>query len=580
MPDLQAAQSPRYDLSARYDLVVIGGGINGAGVARDAAQRGLKTLLLEKGDFGSGTTGWSTRLIHGGLRYLEYLEFPLVRESLREREILLRHAPHLVKPIQFTLPLYRNSSHSAQMLRAGMVLYDLLSYDKSLPNHRVLGRAECQRLFPYLATEGLQGAVQYYDAQVEYAERLCLEVIQAAEAAGATVRNYTEVTEVRLENGAIAQLACRDALTHEVFEISAGPHTQIVNTTGPWLDRLCQTGCQGDQPHALSDRRLIGGTKGSHIFVDPFPGAPATALYTEASQDGRPYFIVPWLGGFLIGTTDFRYDGDLDRVKADTGEIDYLIEATNTVIPAAQLKREDIRFTYAGVRPLPYREGKFAGAITRKHILHDHAKEGGAPNLISLVGGKLTTYRNSSQEIVDAVYGKLGKPAPKCTTAETALPGAIAASDPTIAGTLKRYGDRVPPMTISHLFNLYGNKTPALLGVGDKAPELFEPIVEDCPDIKAQAVYAVQHEYARTLTDIAHRRTPLSTLDRYGMNAVRAIAGVVMQYCGWSSDRCREQILRHRTYMQDNYMPDYVEVPTLEFSLPSKEPISSGSDLS
>ncbi|MEL7085438.1 MAG: glycerol-3-phosphate dehydrogenase/oxidase, partial [Cyanobacteria bacterium J06597_1] len=563
MPDLQAAPSPLRDLSAHYDLIVIGGGINGAGVARDAAQRGLTTLLLEKGDFGSGTTGWSTRLIHGGLRYLQYFEFPLVRESLREREILLRNAPHLVKPIQFTLPLYRNSAHSGPELRAGMVLYDLLSYDKSLPNHRALGRAECQQLFPSLATDGLQGAVQYYDAQVEYAERLCLEVIQAAEVSGATVRNYAEVTEVRVENDVISELVCRDTLTQETIALKVGPNTQVVNTTGPWLDRLCQTGSehqtgseptsppqtaspsnghppadrQAGQPRPLSNRRLIGGTKGSHIVVAPFPGAPDTALYTEAARDGRPYFIVPWLGGFLIGTTDFRYNGDLDRVKADSDEIDYLLEATNAIIPSANLTRADVRFTYAGVRPLPYREGKSAGAITRKHILHDHAtsQQGGVKNLLSLVGGKLTTHRNSSQEIVDTVYGKLGKPTPACRTASTALPGAIVASDPTIARTVATYSDRVPPMTIHHLFQLYGSKAPAVLALGDTSPELFAPLVEGLPDIKAQVIYAVQHEYARTLTDIAHRRTSLATLDgQYGLRALGAIADVLTQHCGWS----------------------------------------------
>ncbi|MGK7910451.1 MAG: FAD-dependent oxidoreductase [Synechococcus sp.] len=577
MPNLQAAPSPLSNLSARYDLIVIGGGINGAGVARDAAQRGLATLLLDKGDFGSGTTGWSTRLIHGGLRYLEYLEFPLVRESLREREILLRNAPHLVKPIEFTLPLYRNSAHSAPMLRMGMVLYDLLSYDKSLPNHRVLGKSECQRLFPSLATEGLQGAVQYYDAQVEYAERLCLEVVQAADAAGATTCNYTEVTEVRLENGSISEIVCRDVLTQEVATIPVGPSTQVVNTTGPWLDRLCQTGRHNGQSQSLSDRRLIGGTKGSHIFVDPFPGAPATALYTEAARDGRPYFIVPWLGGFLIGTTDFRYSGDLDRVKADTDEIDYLIEATNAIIPTAQLKRADIRFTYAGVRPLPYREGKSAGAITRKHILHDHApatgteNQTGVGNLLSLVGGKLTTHRNSSQEIVDAVYAKLGQSSPACKTAHTPLPGAITANDPIVSSTLKEYGDRVPPMTISHLFQLYGSQAPAVLALGDTAPALLEPLVEGQPDIKAQAVYAVRNEYARTLTDIAHRRTSLATLDRYGIKAVQAIADVLIEHCGWAADRCSEQVLWHRTYMTENSVPDFYNLPSRDRPITEQE---------
>ena len=561
MLDLQAIQT------ACYDLIVIGGGINGAGVAHDAALRGLKTLLIEKGDFANGTTSWSTRLIHGGLRYLEYLEFPLVRESLREREILLRNAAHLVKPIQFTLPLYRHSSHDPLTVKAGMVLYDLLSYDKSLPNHRVLGIGECQRLFPSLTPQGLQGAVQYYDAQVEYAERLCLEVIQSAEAAGATVLNYTEVTDIQQENGHISRLTCRDVLTGEEAGIAAGINTAIVNTSGPWLDRVCNSGTEAGQPKPLSDRRLIGGTKGSHIFVNSFPGAPNGAIYTEAPQDGRPYFIVPWLRGFIIGTTDFRYEGDLDRVKADNSEIDYLIAATNTVIPSALLQRKDVRFTYSGVRPLPYREGKSAGAITRKHILFDHAKQGGVSNLISLIGGKLTTYRNCSQEIVDRVYTKLNKAIPPCITAETPLPGGIDASNPAIASTLQRYGDRLPALTISHLFDLYGSKAPQVLALGDAAPELFEPITAGLPDIKAQAVYAVRNEYARTLTDIAHRRTALSVLDGYGCKTVSAIADVLIHHCNWSPQTCTAQVTQHHTYMQENYIPDYAEIPEIPFAV-------------
>ncbi|MGK7906368.1 MAG: glycerol-3-phosphate dehydrogenase [Synechococcus sp.] len=563
MPDLHAIQT------TQYDLIVIGGGINGAGVARDAALRGLKTLLIEKGDFGGGTTSWSTRLIHGGLRYLEYLEFPLVRESLREREILLRNAPHLVKPLLLTLPLYRNSAHSGWAIKVGMGLYDLLSYDKSVPNHRILGLTACQRLFPSLAPQGLQGAAQYYDAQVEYAERLCLEVVQSAEAAGAAVLNYTEVTEVQQQNGHVSQLHCRDGLTGQELCFSVSPKTVVVNTAGPWLDEVSNIGTQAGGPKPLSDRRLIGGTKGSHLFVDPFPGAPSTALYVEAVQDGRPYFIIPWLGGFLIGTTDFRYDGDLDRVKASNDEIDYLLDATNTVLPTAQLKREQVRFTYSGVRPLPYREGQSAGAITRKHIVLDHAKEGGVTNLISLIGGKLTTYRNCSEEIVDRVYSKLSKPVPPCTTADQKLPGAIEASDPAIVETLKTYGDRLSPLTINHLFELYGNKASAVLALGDETPELFDPIVNGLPDIKAQAVYAVRSEYARTLTDIVNRRTALSVLDDYGGEAVAAIADILMRYCNWDWPTCQKQTTQHHTYMLENCIPDYAKVGEIPLPLPS-----------
>ncbi|MEM8714357.1 MAG: glycerol-3-phosphate dehydrogenase [Cyanobacteria bacterium P01_G01_bin.4] len=551
MFDLHAIQAET------YDVIVIGGGINGAGVARDAAARGLRTIVIEKGDFGSGTTSWSTRLIHGGLRYLEYFEFPLVRESLKEREVLLRNAPHLVKPIQLTVPVYRSGSHKGWEIEAGMVLYDILSYDKSLPNHRRLGLKECSRLLPSLSTDGLTGAVQYYDAQVEYAERLCLEVIQAAEQSGATVLNYCEAIEVQQQERTISAVRVRDVITGDEFSIPAGPNTIVVNTSGPWLDRVCERGTEAGESKPLSDRRLVGGTKGSHIFVESFPGAPDTALYVEA-QDGRPYFVVPWLGGYLIGTTDFRYEGDLDRIKIDDDEIDYLIDATNKVIPTAQLTRADVQFTYSGVRPLPYREGKSAGAITRKHIILDHRNNGGTQNLISLIGGKLTTHRNSSQEIVDMVCKRLGKSVAPCRTATTPLPGAISFSDPIRSYTIDRYRDRLPARSIEHLFMLYGNKAPAVLALADEEFALFDPIIDGLPDIKAQVVYAVSHEYARTITDIVNRRTSLSVLSNFGYDSVGRVAGVLVRYCNWDRETCIDQVREHAVYVQDNCVPDYI----------------------
>ncbi|PSN15764.1 glycerol-3-phosphate dehydrogenase, partial [filamentous cyanobacterium CCP5] len=348
-----------------FDVVIIGGGINGAATARDAALRGLKTILVEKDDFAGGTTSWSTRLLHGGLRYLEYFEFNLVRESLHEREVLLRNAPHLSQPIQMTIPIYRSGSRSYRIIQAGMILYDILSYDKSLPNHRMLSRASVRQLFRAIDSDALAGAAQYYDGQAEHAERLCLENLLDAQQAGATVINYAEVMDIDTGNNRITSLSCRDALSDETFTIKTHAQTVVVNTSGPWVDQVC-----GLSESAISKGRKIGGTKGSHIIVDPFPGAPEGALYVEAKSDGRPYFIVPWLGQFLIGTTDERYDGKLDHIKADDDEIDYLIAETNRVLPAAHLTRNDVRFTYSGVRPLPYAEGKKAGSITRAHILH------------------------------------------------------------------------------------------------------------------------------------------------------------------------------------------------------------------
>lgn len=305
-----------------YDLIVIGGGINGAGVVRDAALRGLRVLLIDKADFCGGATSWSTRLVHGGLRYLEYFEFNLVRESLREREILLHTAPHLVKPLLLTIPIYRDRSRPYWKVKAGMTLYDVLSYDKTLPNHRMLPAATFQQIFREVAPENAAGAAQYYDSQVAYAERLALENVIDAAANGADVLNYAEAIALHLANGQVTAITCLDHISGEQFTVQCAPDSLVVNTAGPWVDAVLSRGQRGDQPVTIGDEPKIGPTKGSHIVVDPFPGMPLdSALYVEAKSDGRPFFIVPWLDHVLIGTTDIRYEDTLIGLRPPIGRL-------------------------------------------------------------------------------------------------------------------------------------------------------------------------------------------------------------------------------------------------------------------
>lgn len=544
MPDYSTIEA------TAYDLIVIGGGINGVAVARDAALRGLKTILIDKGDFGGGTTSWSSRLVHGGLRYLEYFEFNLVRESLREREILLQTAPHLVKPIQMTIPIYAQGSRSYWEIQAGMVLYDLLSYDKSLPNHRMLGAKKMRQLFRAVEPKGCRGAAQYYDAQVEYAERLCLEIVLSAQEAGATMLSYVTVAQLQRSGSRISSLICRDSETGQSFTVHGHDQTVVINTSGPWVDQICRSGIQGNAPAPVGKTRKIGGTRGSHIIVDRFPGAPDEALYVEALTDGRPFFILPWLGMCLIGTTDIRFDGDLDKVHASNDEVDYLLNETNRVVPTAQLTRDSVLFTYAGVRPLPYSEGKKTSSITRSHVLYDHTSEG-VENMVSLIGGKLTTHRQVGEEMVDAALKKQQKPRSHSATRQDPLPGAIATSD---APALVTAANRD---VAAHLLSLYGARTPQVLALVEEFPELGEPIVPGQPDIKAQIVYSVQSELARTYVDICRRRTALSMRGNYGFDALPVLADVLKCYCDWSEEQCDRNLLEYYTYMRDNCIPEY-----------------------
>ena len=393
------------------DVVIIGAGINGAGIARDAAMRGLKVLLIEKGDIGMGTSAASTRLIHGGLRYLEHFEFGLVRESLREREILLRIAPHLVRPLAIAIPIYKRSKRGRLTIRAGMILYDLLSWGKSLPGHRMLSRDETLQRWPGLNPEGLLGAALYYDAQVEFPERMVMENVLSAREFGAEVLTHTRVTKLAVEDGRVSGVEFANEDNSEDGQKQFACAAMVINAAGPWIDQVLERA-------PVKSLKLIGGTKGSHLVVPPFPGAPADAIYVEARSDGRPIFIIPWNNLYLIGTTDVRFEGVPDEVQCEPWEIDYLLSETNLALPAAHLTRDSILYTYSGVRPLPVTGDKDEQSITRRHFIRQHPL---LPNLLSIVGGKLTTYRSLAEECVDLIFKKLGKDSPPCRTATEVL---------------------------------------------------------------------------------------------------------------------------------------------------------------
>jgi glycerol-3-phosphate dehydrogenase len=537
------APLPHRTFERPFDMIVVGAGINGAGIARDATLRGLSVLLVDKGDVGAGTTSRSTRLVHGGLRYLERLEVPLVRESLREREILLRIAPHLVHPLSFLLPIYEQHRRGPALIRMGMVAYDALSLDKSLERHRMLSREEALSREPGLRAEGLRGAAAYYDAQAGYPERLALENALDARRRGAVVLPYMRVTA--LERGApgrVTGVALHDELHGIDYRARAAI---VVNAAGPWVDAvLAQLG--GGPPPGPP---LIGGTKGSHLVVGPFPGAPREAVYAEAAEDGRPYFVVPWNGCWLIGTTDTRYDGDLDEVVATDEEVAYLIAETNRLIPGAELTPAQVLYTYAGVRPLPATgsrppDGDASGAITRSHVVHDHGPE--PEGLVSIVGGKITTYRRLAEETVDAAVRKLGRKVERCRTHEAPLPGATAYP---FAAFRERFRatSGVPAETAERLLRIYGTRAAELLDFADGAPELREPFDADSGAIGAEVVFSLRTELAETLADVLARRTMVGYGARLGLDAVDAAAELAVRHVGWSEQRAAREAERFRT---------------------------------
>lgn len=519
-----------------FDVIIIGAGINGAGIARDAAMRGLKVLLLDKGDIGGGTTSWSTRLIHGGLRYLEHCELGLVRESLRERETLFRIAPHLVRPLPLLLPIYAGGRRSPFTVRAGMIAYDLLSFNKSLPRHRMLSRGQTLQQEPALNPEGLLGAAIYYDAQVEFAERLVLENVLSAREHDASVRTYSSVQKFIVEDGAVRGVEGLGVLSGETFTARA---RVVVNASGPWVDQVLA--------HAENEpRKLIGGTKGSHLIVAPFAGAPSTALYVEAESDGRPFFIIRWNGKYLIGTTAMRFEGDLDKVEIEAHEIDYLLRETNRVIPVANLTRDSILYTYSGVRPLPYTKGEKEDRITRKHFTWESEE---LEALISIVGGKLTTYRNLAQQTVDLIFRRLRKDAPECQTAWAPLPGASSQSPDVLGDRLRRaYG--LSSLTSERLPRVYGTRASDVVNLRTEDKSLLEVFDDETGAIAAEVVHAFKHELAQTLADCLLRRTMVGLNSTLGLNAVEGAASIAQRYLGWTDEQAQREVEAYRKYVE------------------------------
>ena len=517
---------------ADYDIVVIGGGINGAGIARDAALRGLRVLLLEKSDFGSGTTSWSSRLIHGGLRYLEYAEIPLVFESLHERRRLREVAPHLITGLRLNIPVYKESRRSKFIIRLGMIAYDMLSIGKKTPRHKMLNRDELIKEEPGLRQEGLVGGAQYYDAQVTFAERLVIENILAAREAGADVRNHCPVIGINVRKGAVHGLQFVDHYSGEEIEVSA---RVIINAAGPWVDKVLGT-VNREMP------RFMGGTKGSHIVVGKFDGAPHSAFYIEAHADGRPFFVIPWNDQFLIGTTDIRFDGDPADVIPSDAELDYLLGETNRVFPAANLTRTDIHFSYAGVRPLPKRDKGPESAITRKHIIFKHKND--VRGLISIIGGKLTTYRNLAEQAVDAAVRLSGVNAQRCETRSLVLPGAVGLEQ---AVEKLNTATALSPACVARLLGIYGGRARELLEIVDA--EFADSYLDaDKTVFAGEVAFVIRSEMAVSLIDIMHRRMMIGLQADQGLLMADEIASIAASEAGWDKAERDRQLTALQKY--------------------------------
>jgi glycerol-3-phosphate dehydrogenase len=502
-------------ISERFDVAIVGGGIIGCGIARDAALRGLRVALFERADFGSGTTSASTRIVHGGLRYLEMLDFRLVRLDLRERETLMRIAPHLVQPLQFLIPFLSGAPVSPLKLRLGLTLYDALSFDRSLPAHRSLNAAEARESERALRGSDLRGGAAYYDARVDLPERLALENALDAERHGAAIRNYCEVVSTTLTHGTASGVRVRDTLTGQEVDIAA---RIVVNATGPWWERVAAA-ATGRRPHRVRT------TKGVHIVCPPLTDG---ALVLFSDIDRRLMFAIPRAGQTWIGTTDTDYDGDPAAVRATREDVEYLIGSVRTLFPS--LTMADVLHTTAGVRALVTRPGT-ASSVSRMHkVVSDEP----LPGVISVLGGKITGYRAIAEDVTDAVCLRAGVQH-RCTTAERPLPGAEGGSSAGPAAAIP-----------AALQALYGTRAGEVLALTDSAPHLAQPLSSTVTDIGAQVRYGVRVEHCLRVSDFIRRRTLLGASAGQGWDAAPAVAALMADELGWSRAQTDAELEAYR----------------------------------
>jgi glycerol-3-phosphate dehydrogenase len=517
-----------------FDLLVIGGGITGACVARDASLRGLRVALIEKNDFAHATSAHNSKLAHGGLRYLRNLELGLVRESLKERRIWQRIAPHLVHPLPFLVPLFGGGIRARATLAAGLTLYDLLSYDRGwlddpeqrLPGHSWLDRKNALAREPVLDGKGLEGAFVYYDAQMYAPERLALEHLIDADAYGAAIANYVEATRLLQRDGRVAGASVHDTITGQDLEIRAGA---TLVAAGPWADIFLARASGKPASHKLLR------SKGIHLVV---PAMTRKYAVTVAAGGGH-FFVLPWRGHTILGTTDTAFQAAPDNVGVDAHDVEDFVDLINKYLPSAHLNPNDVEYFYAGLRPLVDDGSGDTYGASRRAELVDHGKDDGLDGLFSAIGGKWTTSRDLAEKVVDTLVAKLGAKVRDCTTATMPMPGAKFGR---FSDFVRREEEENPKLDrVGHLAQLYGSNLPAMLSEANNRPELLEAL-GTTGDIAAQVLYAVREEMALTLDDVLMRRTGIGQLGKPENETIESAARLMAKECGWSDERRLSEI--------------------------------------
>jgi glycerol-3-phosphate dehydrogenase len=528
-----------------FDVVVIGGGITGAGVALDAAARGYSVALVEKADYASGTSSRSSKLVHGGLLYLQNFDLGLVREALLERQLMVKLAPHLVRPLKLVVPAF-DGARPDRLVGIGLNMYDVMATprllgrrsarraaaeagedpdaDWSPARHRVISGEEVLELLPALGSRNPSGGYLFYDCQTDDA-RLVLTVLGEAERFGAICANRLEVTELAREEGRAAGVKVRDAESGAEFVVRAD---NVVNATGVWADRI-----RPEELHSEAELPRIRPSRGTHVTL-AHADLPLVSGAIVPAGEGRTIFALPWLGRSLIGTTDNNYEEDIEHVRPSPEDVDYLLDATNAFF-GTSLGPSELTGAYAGVRPLiSTGDSRKSVDISRKAELYETSS-----GLVTITGGKLTTFRRMAKLAVDRVVERAGRQAP-CRTHEVQL------GEPVDPAALPRI-EGLPESSYAALADRYGHAARAVLELASASAELAAPIVEGLPDLLAEAPYAAAHEQARTVGDVLLRRTRLGLLAARELcdpdsEAPERVARAMATQLGWDERRIAAEV--------------------------------------
>ncbi|MDD3249360.1 MAG: glycerol-3-phosphate dehydrogenase/oxidase [Smithella sp.] len=525
----------------KFDVIVIGGGISGASVAYEAATRGLKVALLEKKDFSWATSAATSKMIHGGLRYLINGEVRLVRESLRERRVLGNIAPNYVYPHPIMMMHHKKPlKNNKRVVKVGMLLYDALSYDKNrtwdsckrIPSHRTISRKEVLRQEPHVRPEGLAGASVFCDCMSIFPERLTLAFIKSAVAHGAKAANYAQVEGFLMDAGSrVAGVKVKDLLTGKVHDIAG---TVTVNCGGPWADLLLNLA----EPNGKETPPLRR-SEGIHIITAK-PLLSGQYIVGSMTPSGRHFFLIPWRNHTLIGTTDKPFNGNPDDYRVTRESIMELIDDVNRSFGDGKLSYQDVKHTYGGLRPLIEKETSETYFSSRKYEIYDN-KDAGLDGLITVEGGKYTTSRQLAENCLKIVAVKLGRNLGKSVTNKKFLTGSEIKDLNFFMNEALEQGNGISRTTLKYLARNYGTEYKEIVKLA-RADQALSETLNDDGEIQAQVVYAVRNEMARTLSDIVMRRTGIGTLGNPGEEVLRKVAAVAAKELRWDKEKTEKEI--------------------------------------